>query len=293
MLNMVQSAPNQPMQYPQTFPSNHTQYMHPLPPHNHMVANQNAPMPYAMAPRFLHPMVVETSTGHLHLQPFINPDGQIGITPVAPCPPQMQTLPQLQMGMHWNTPAYPTNVPVQEGVPMQQAVYPVQEGMMQQRHFVPAPFNNIQQAHGCMTPLLQTPYANGNITSGPQAPIRCPSPLAQPKVEASIDHSCSKADINGSLHSVNRSDKEHHSKITDSNLSQSYGSQKVSGVTSVEQISNKNLTHHPVSMSTANHFLKSPDSGFGEGHTDAISCASECEVIICYYFKRFILKRNG
>ena len=117
--------------------------------------------------------------------------------------------------------------------------------------------------------------------------------MAQPKVEASIDHSCSKADINGSLHSVNRSDKEHHSKITDSNLSQSYGSQKVSGVTSVEQISNKNLTHHPVSMSTANHFLKSPDSGFGEGHTDAISCASECEVIICYYFKRFILKRNG
>ncbi|XP_067947608.1 grainyhead-like protein 2 homolog [Watersipora subatra] len=270
---MPQTSPSMPLvtvkqqyQLQQNIPTNHPQYMYPLAPPPHALFAQAAPpMPYAMAPRFLHPMVVETSTGHLHLQPFISQDGQIGITPVTPCHPQMQAIPPVPVDMHWSRPCYPnasangiTGFEAMQMAP-QQAMYLPPKDMLQQ--YAPQYVGGAQ--HTAATSQTATAFQNSNTISKSHNQQSC----AQSR-DDNHAKTCSQdcSNLPSQSDQLSKTAKDSHKTNT---------LQKACALSNIPMVS-ASKSDQAAFPTAASLFLKSPDSGFGEGQVEPV--LTECEV---------------
>lgn len=257
---------------------NQTQYSQPAVPNHAVIGQTPMPIPYAMTPQFLHPMMVETSTGHLHLQPFISHDGQIGITPVTPCPPRLPTITTPAhaavpyMGMPaWSNTYYPSMVPP-ETVQKPIAQSATLSHVLQQQS---VPSKNATPVNTSLTTLNSANNKHVAMSSESVASQLVPA-TSQTVWQSNSSISDKVLDTDSSQKAMDNIITELSSSVSvpDNDCSTTICSdplQQACALSSIQPLS-KSSTHLQTPMSSASHLLKSPDSGFGEGHTDSIAC---------------------
>lgn len=236
----------------------------------------------AMTPQLMPVQIVQTSSGPMQVQPFIH-NGQFGIAQVAPCRPPtsgtpMHPMMQPRPPVAWGPMYYPYGVggcrmigPDQMRMPGPPMYCPPPEVyMMRPSYNLPAApvhiqYNTDMQVHhpqpsvvGARLPSNMTVCQRIKLQQQLQNQLTVPPNNDKDIQKPPIDNMATSSNSQSAI------------ATSGSKKSNSYSNDPLQQACSIANIQSS-------STNTSSH-LKSPDSGFGESHAEAILTSSESEV---------------